>query len=300
MIPHTAACRASVPLSLALEQAPALATLGRIAIRSVLPAGLSRHNPGSFTPVSVVVPAPADRLVSCYAEWSGAGDRYIEVLPPHLFSHWALPAAARVLEQTRYNLASIVNLGMAMRINAPLPRGTPLHLTAQITSLKESRLWARVSVQVASGTAQRPDAVIATLQFLFILADGEREGTRSTMQQPQWSTAGCWSAARDDGFRFALLTGDFNPIHWSGLAGRLSPFRRTVLQGMGMLACSFECLADAGPIAEINVRFLKPVVLPSAELRVQHSAPDGAGWRALRLAGDAECTHMAGRYRRHG
>lgn len=297
MIPQSDAQELGVPLSLIFEQAPMLATLARIAVKSVLPTGVVRQNPKSFAPVRAVVSAPSERLVSCYADWSGAGNRYAAVLPPHMLSQWALPVATRLIEQTRYKLASIVNYGVSMKINGDLPRGVPLDLTACIKTLKESDAWARVSVELVSGSRCRPGAVVATLHILFILSGRKREAAHSVKVQPLWGMAGRWSAARDDGFRFALLTGDFNPIHWIGLAGRRSPFGRIVLQGMGMFARSYECLASAGPITEIDVRFLKPVPLPSAELRVQYAAQDSGGWRALRLAGADEEVHMSGRYR---
>ncbi len=286
-----------MPFSLAFEQASMLATLGRITIKSVLSTGLPRHNPDCFTPAWAVVPAPSEKLVSCYADWSGARDRYKDALPPHMFSQWALPVAIRVMEQTRYKLAGIINYGVTMRINGELPRGAPLEMTVKVKSLKESGTWARVALEITSGTPQQPEAVVATLHTLFLLSTKNRDRAHSTKLQPSWSTAGRWSAARDDGFRFALLTGDFNPIHWIGLAGRLSPFGRTVLQGMGMFARSYERLADAGPINEIDVRFLSPVPLPSAELRVQHTTQDLEGWRALRLSGEGQDVHMSGRYR---
>ncbi len=289
--------RSHVPLSLAFEQASMLGTLFRITVKSLGPTGCRSQNPESFTPMRAVVPAPSEKLVTCYAEWSGAGDRYRGVLPPHMFSKWALPIATRVIEQTRYKLADIVNYGVTMKVNGELPRGAALHVAVSITSLKESKTSARVEVELVSGTEQQPGAVVATLHILFILSENRRDRVRSVKLQPQWSTAGRWSAASDDGFRYALLTGDFNPIHWIGLAGRLSPFGRTVLQGMGLLARSYECLADAGPINEIDVRFLKPVPLPSTELCVQHTAPDMEGWRALRLAGQGEDVHMSGHYR---
>lgn len=289
--------RTRVPLSLAFEQASMLATLFRITVKSLGPTGCRSQNPESFTPMRAIVPAPSEKLVTCYAEWSGAGDRYRSVLPPHMFSKWALPVATRVIEQTRYKLADIVNYGVTMKVNGELPRGVPLRLAVRIKSLKESKTSARLEVEAVSGTDLQPDTLVTTLHILFILSDKRRDRVRSVRLQPQWSTAGRWSAARDDGFRYALLTGDFNPIHWIGLAGRLSPFGRTVLQGMGLLARSYECLVDAGPIKEIDVRFLKSVPLPSAELLVQHTAEDSEGWRALRLAGEGGDVHMSGHYR---
>ena len=64
-----------------------------------------------------------------------------------------------------------------------------------------------------------------------------------------------------------------------------------------MFARSYECLADMSPIEHIDVRFLKPVPLPSAELDIQHTAKDNEGWRSVRLVSDGERIHMAGRYR---
>lgn len=288
-----------VPVTLILEQGPMLHTLGRIFVKSVLPIGRPDENPSTFEPARITLPAPSSRLVASYAAWSGAADRYQGMLPPHLFSQWAMPAASRVLEQTRYQLASIINQGVSMRVNGPLPAGQPLQVTARMKSLEETDGRARVSVEISSGTEQQPDAVAATVHATFILSSQKKKsGGRTDEAQPQWTTVGQWRTTGDDGLRFALLTGDFNPIHWIGLAGKLSPFKRKVLHGFGMFVRSYEALAAEGAIKEIDVRFLRPVPLPSGELRVQQSPAEVDGWRALRLVGDNEQLHLAGRFRR--
>lgn len=286
-----------VPFSLVFEQVPMLVALTRAMARSILPKGWVAPPSKSFVPVSAIIAAPSDKLVSCYVNWCGGGERYADVLPPHLFSHWGLPLATRVIEQTGCELASIVNYGVTMKVKGELPRGAPLHLTASIKSFKKSETLARITVDIVTGTAHQPDAVVATLHLLCMLSIRRGDSTRSDKVQPQWSTTGRWRTVSNDGLKFALLTGDFNPIHWLGMAGRRSPFGQTVLQGMGMFARSYECLADMSSIEQIDVRFLKPVPLPSAELDVQHTAKDNEGWRSVRLVSDGKCIHMAGRYR---
>ncbi|WP_373925031.1 MaoC/PaaZ C-terminal domain-containing protein [Duganella vulcania] len=114
---------------------------------------------------------------------------------------------------------------------------------------------------------------------------------------PEWRTAGAWRAEAGDGLRFALLTGDFNPIHWCGPLARRSLFGGLVLHDFGSLARSIETLAP-GSYTELDVRFLRPVALPSGALSVQLARQaDADGWRALRLAGASDAVHLAGRLR---
>lgn len=188
----------------------------------------------------------------------------------------------------RYRLASIVNQGVTMRVNGELPAGQPLIVSARLASLEELNNRARAAVEITSGPARQPDAVVGTMHVSFILGRHEKKGGREADAPLDWRTLGQWQASDDDGFRFALLTGDFNPIHWIGLAGRLSPVKQKVLHGFGMFVRSYEVLATEGSIPEIDVRFLKPVPLPSLPLRVQDVAATASGrkhfvwseWRA--------------------
>jgi acyl dehydratase len=286
-----------VPLTLALQQAPMLRLLGRIAMSTVLPARSPERNPEVFVPAHVEIPAPSAKLVSCYTAWCGAGDRYKNMLPPHMFSQWALPVAAEIIGQSRYRIAGIINQGVTMRINGELPRGVPLLVSAKLASLEEKDGRARLSVELTNGTAQQPDAIIGTLHTTFILSKVKKDAVKKEGPEPRWSTVGTWRAAADDGLKFALLTGDFNPIHWIGIAGKLSPFGRKVLHGFGMFVRSYEVLANKNQIGEIDVRFIKPVPLPSGTLHVQQTAKENDGGRQVRLAGDKDVVHMAGRYR---
>jgi len=275
-----------------------LRAMGRMALQGALPGRLPARNPTTFLPATMTIPAPSTKLIRSYANWSGAGEGYANALPPHLFSQWALPALVQVLEQTRYRLASIINQGLTMRVNGELPAGQPLIVSARLASLEELNNRARIAVEITSGPATQPDAVVGTMHVSFILGRQDKRAGRDAEPPLDWRTLGQWQASGDDGFRFALLTGDFNPIHWIGLAGRLSPFKQKVLHGFGMFVRSFEVLAKGGAIPEIDVRFLKPVPLPSLSLRVQDADAAGSGGRPLRLVGAGGELHMAGHYRR--
>ena len=73
--------------------------------------------------------------------------------------------------------------------------------------------------------------------------------------------------ARRAGLAFALLTGDFNPVHWVGAYARAAGFATPILHGFAMMARVHEGLARAlfagasDRIRVIDVRFKRPLVL---------------------------------------
>lgn len=278
-----------------------LKTLGGIALSGVLPSRGKKENPAHFEPAQMVIPAPKAELVHAYAQWSGADpSRYTDILPPHLLSQWALPAASRVLRQSRYEIARVINQGVDMVVNGTLPLGEDILVQARLASLSEENNRARVSVEILSGTSQQPDAVVATLHVTFILGPKQHSGTREVPPEPAWETVGQWETLPRDGLNFALLTGDFNPIHWIDVAGKMSPFKAKVLHGFGMFVRTYEVLAQEGPVRSMGVRFLKPVPLPSPPVRVQQGPKEADGTQRLRLIAADDALHMAGHFVREG
>ena len=283
-----------VPLSLVRHQGPMLAAIGRIAWDAAVPLGRPATNPQGFQDEQVIIAAPPEKLVDHYAAWSGAHSGYALTLPPHMMSQWSIPLATKILRQTRYNLATIINQGVTLRINGDLPRSVPLQLRASITSVAEIEGKARVSVSLTTGTANEPTLIEAVLHSTFPLQAGPR-ARKPRPAEDDWYAIGQWQASKSDGFKFATLTGDFNPIHWVGLAGRLSPFKTTVLQGFGMLARTFEVLNSVKQVNIFDVRFLKPVTLPSAPVTVQVQHAD-TGQSRIRVVGTDARLHLAGTY----
>lgn len=296
----------SVPYGLLLHQGPMLLTGARVLAHTLLntltPAGPAGYG-GAAAPqagIQRVLAAPPQELVEQYVTWAGASGCYDGLLPPHMVSQWSLPLVGELLLRMPYRLTSVINQGVSLHVRGPLPRGTPLHVSAAVEQVVETPGRIKVVVAVVTGTAQQQALVEARLHMSFLLP-GPRapKPARDNAPEPDWITAGLWHADVRDGLRFALLTGDFNPIHWCGPLARRSVFRGMVLHGFGSLVRSYEVLARHGTRFDaIDVRFVKPVALPSSALSVQLAPQaDADGWRALRLAGSGEALHLAGRLR---
>ena len=296
----------SVPYGLLRHQGAMLAMGARVVAGTVMNAVRPRArsvSAGAIAPVSRSIAAPPRELVEAYIAWSGARGSYENELPPHMVSQWSLPLVGELLLRLPYRLLSAINQGVELRVNGPLPRNAPLQLHAHVAQIEETPGRIKVVVAVDSGTVHQPKLVQARLHMSFLRPSPRAPKTQRERQaEPQWITAGLWQADQSDGLRFALLSGDFNPIHWCGPLARRSVFRGLVLHGFGSFVRSYEVLRQQGvEFDEIDVRFLKPVPLPSALLSVQvapQEARDAEDWRALRLAGSGDVDHLAGRLRR--
>lgn len=301
----------AVPYGLLRHQGPMLLTGARVVGHTILNALVPSSRPGAapdggvasrIAPVTRVIAAPPNDLVGQYIAWAGAARCYDDRLPPHMVSQWSLPLVGELLMRMPYSLTSVINQGVGLRVNGPLPRNVPLHVTAAVEQVEQAQGRIKVVVAVTTGTAQEPSLVEARLHMSFLLPGPRAPKTKQERgPEPGWITAGLWHADVRDGLRFALLTGDFNPIHWCGPLARRSVFRGMVLHGFGSFVRSYEVLAQQGVhFDEIDVRFVKPVALPCLALSVQvapEQASDADGWRAVRLAGSGDALHLAGRLR---
>jgi acyl dehydratase len=252
-----------------------------------------------IAPVERVIAALPPALVEAYLAWTGAEGDYAGQLPPHMVSQWSLPLVGELLLRMPYKLTSVINQGVGLHVHGPLPRNIPLHLRAAVEQIEETAGRIKVVVLVTTGTAEQPVLLETRLHMSFLLP-GPRPAkpAREQAARPRWTSIGRWQASARDGLHFALLTGDFNPIHWCGPLARRSVFRGLVLHGFGSFVRSYELLRRQGVrFSEIDVRFVKPVPLPCSTLSVQIADAAADGWRAIRLAGADDTIHLAGNLR---
>lgn len=291
----------NVPVTLLREQTPMLKTLGTILVNSAIPGRTPSENPASFDKVSMQIAAPSDELVEAYIAWSGApADRYKGVLPPHMFSQWALPVASVQLQQTRYKLSGIVNQGCDVKINSLLPAGQAVNVECDLVDITEANNRVRIHQRLIAKAADGSDAIEIDFFTAFVLGRGKKKAKPTPEKAPEFETVGTWDTGANDGLEFGILTGDLNPIHWITAAGKLSPFKAKVLHGFGMFVRSYEALRNGSneDIAEIGVRFIKPVPLPSSGLRVCRTVDtDAEGSRSLELRDSSGRTLMVGSYK---
>lgn len=291
-----------------LQQGPVLAALGRTALTALKqrfgPPGRGAAPAVPGPDLTETVPArPAD-LVRDYVRLCG-GDpgAYRGTLPPHLFPQWGFPLMSRTLVDLPYPLARVLNGGCRLEINAPLPAGQPLQLSARLDGIDDNGRRAVIKQRLVTSTAAAPEALVAWVYAIVPLTggDGAAKGGKVKRERPRVPQdareLAYWHIPKRAGLDFALTTGDFNPVHWIAPYARAAGFRSTILHGFATLGRAVEGLnrglwaGDPSPLETLDVQFTRPVVLPA---RVGLYT-DGAGGVFI---GDAPGgpAYMVGRY----
>lgn len=267
-----------------LQQGPMLATLGKTAAwafaQRIRP---KRPNTPPVTPSPEVrrsfAPPPSELLDAYVLHLGGDPKAYRGVVPPHFFPHWAIPVAAETIAGTSYPILRIVNAGCRMQVNAPLPRGERLEVSAQLTDVDDDGTRALLTQRVVTGTASQPEALITEIHTLVPLVKDKaaRSPAGSEPGVPRKEKPRVPEGAReiafghiqaDAGLSFAKLTGDFNPIHWIRPYAKAAGFRSVILHGFATFARTVEALnrgvfgGDIHKLRLLEARFTRPLVLP--------------------------------------
>ncbi|HTM19126.1 MAG TPA: MaoC/PaaZ C-terminal domain-containing protein [Kofleriaceae bacterium] len=265
-----------------LRQGPVVRSLGGTAMTALLqrvrrlpprPAALPAPA------IDTVVPPPSAELVRDYLRNVG-GDpaAYRGVLPPHLFPHWGFPLAARTLRDLPYPLLRVLNGGCRLEVRAPLPAGEPLHVSARLESIDDDGRRVVLCQRVTTGPASDPESLIAHL-YAIVPLEKKSGATRAPARVPPTARElAYWTLPADAGLAFAMLTGDFNPVHWIHRYARASGFRGVILHGFATMARAIEGLhraraAAPGQLRTFDCRFTRPLILP-ARVGLYTAAPD--------------------------
>lgn len=190
-------------------------------------------------------------------------------------------------------LLGLVHLANDIELLRPLPADAQLALSCR---LETGRSKARGD-EFQLVTEARHDDVPAWRETMRFLVPAPRKDRARQPEKPDLPpVAETWEVPADTGRRYARVSGDWNPIHLAGFAARPFGFPRAIAHGMWSLG---RCLggletAPPGPGARLEVRFLKPLLLPGrVQLRV--GAVDEKGARAYWLTSAAEGTpHLKG------
>jgi acyl dehydratase len=257
-----------------LQQGPVVAALGRSALMA-LAQQLDRERepsaPPTPGPVITELVAPRPRgLVNDLVRWSGGEPRaYRGVVPPYLFPQWGFPLQSRTLDGISYPLTRILNAGCRMTVHAPIPADETLQISAQLTSVDDDGRRAILHQRLVTGTASVREALTCEFQALVPLersAGKKRERPRVPRDVKELAF---WRLGPRAGLEFALLTGDFNPVHWIGPYARAAGFRSTILHGFATMARTIEGLnrtlwaGDVDRLKVLDVRFVRPLILPA-------------------------------------
>ena len=259
-----------------LRQGPVLRSLASTVLRSVRAgrsSGVAPEIPGPE--LRRTVPARNPSLVRAYLRQSGAdASWYRGQLPPHLFPQWGFPILSACLAGMPYDLTRLLNAGCRMELRAPLPADQPLQLRAQLMELDDDGRRVIFKQRLQTGTAKEPEALVCHITAILPLPREKRSGKGSARKEKPRVP----EAAREltqlrlgprAGRDFALLTGDVNPIHWLAPYARMAGFKTIILHGYALQARVLEGLnhqlfsGDMGRLASLEVRFLRPLLLPA-------------------------------------
>lgn len=289
-----------------LQQGTNIAALSRVAVSAM-------SGPGTTVPtlpspdLTATVKPPSPKLVADFVRWSGGDPKaWRGQIPPHLFPQWGFPLLGKTLDGIPWPIAKVLNQGCRITINGPLPAGEPLQVTARLDSIVEEERKIRLNQVITTGPASQPDALVADVYAVVPLPpkkDAPRGPRRERPTVPmEYREIGSFRAGKRAGWEFALLTGDFNPVHWLGFYARMAGFRNVILHGFATMAKATECVVktrlsgDTSKLQSVDVRFVSPLVLPGkARIFIGQDAFDDAHGLAVgsALGGPAA---MLGRY----
>ena len=193
--------------------------------------------------------------------------------------------------------AKVLNQGCEIRQKGVLPTGQPLRVSCHLVGVREEEARVRIHQRLTTGTEAMPDLLVCDLFGVVVTGKGSGSSRKKAPEEQPWQPVGGWTASAMEGLSFAMLTGDFNPIHWVAPYARRFGFKNTILHGFASLSRSYESLLQHAPepldfIPRISVRFIRPLVLPNQlEVQVQLGTPN-----RVRLVDQAGAVCMAGDY----
>jgi len=247
-------------------------TLARTAVSAI------GHNGSKGGDVPKPVPGPIleqvlhprnPQLVSDYIRHvGGQSSWYKGILPPHFFPQWGFPILAGALEGLPYNMSRVLNGGCRIEVLHPLPVDKPLKLKAQLVEVDDNGSRVVFKQKLVTGTAEEPESLVSYVNAILPLkrSDGPKKEKPRVPEAAREIDA--WKLHKRSGLDFALLTGDFNPVHWIPGYARMSGFPNTILHGFATMARSIESLnrsvwlGRSQRLTTFESRFVKPLVFP--------------------------------------
>lgn len=246
-----------------------LATLGGIALGSMRARPSERPAVPGPEHSATVAPLPRS-LRDDFVTWcDGDPEAWQDEVPPWLFPQWGLPLLAKTLTDIPWPLARVVNQGCRIEWNGPVPTGVPLTVSAQLMDVQVTERRARMHQRLTTGPVGQPDALVAHVFAVVPLSKGTGARREPPMVPSAHQRVAGLRAESRDGWRFCVLTGDFNPIHWLGPYAKLAGFGGVILHGFGTMARAGQALLDGWvdgdkrALRSLDVRFVRPLRLPA-------------------------------------
>lgn len=223
-------------------------------------------------------------------------------LPSVLVHTQVFGAAMELMADAEFPLPlpGMVHLTNTVLHHRPVPAETALRVTARAVGLVPHHAGTAVDVAV---TVESPDGDDGGQALLWegvsrYLAKGVHltglRPERPAREEfaPPVPTAQ-WSLGAGAGRRYADVSGDWNPIHLTGVTARLFGMKGAIAHGMLLAARMLEGREPAGGGFRWHVEFEAPVVLPGT-VAVRYEADPEAGTRVTGWDGRRGRRHFTG------
>lgn len=207
-------------------------------------------------------------------------DGHLPVFYPHIL---ASPIHLDMISRPEFPLSptGAVHARNHLIQHAPMPVDQPFDVTCELatTRVLKQGLEFEITTTLSAGEKRYWESISANLirgkHF------GDPEAPSDLAEVPPVPEEGfethTWEVPRRMGWRYARITGDFNPIHISRILAKFMGFRRDLIHGMWSAA---RCGAHLPPLPEqfplqLDVLFKGPVYMEStSSLRLHAGAQD--------------------------
>lgn len=159
-------------------------------------------------------------------------------------------------------MIGLVHLANQIELVLPLPIDARLAFDCRLESGRSKARGDEFSLV----TEALWDGRLAWRETMSFLAPAQRKERRARAESFELPAVACsWPVAADTGRRYARVSGDWNPIHLAALLARPFGFPAAIAHGMWTVARCLGRLSSgsAGPGARLDVRFMKPLLLPN-------------------------------------
>lgn len=181
-------------------------------------------------------------------------------------------------------LMGLVHLSNQVEHRSPIAQDQPLRLRAHAENLRPHRKGTQVDIVTevfeaqASGAADEAPLWRGVSTYLsrgvFLAGKpGGSEGSRSGAGFTPPSKTAMWTLGADEGRRYAAVSGDYNPIHLSGLSAKALGMPKAIVHGMYTAARVLEGREPDAAGHSWSISFEAPVTLPG-KVAVAVEKPD--------------------------
>jgi acyl dehydratase len=219
-------------------------------------------------------------------------DHLLPATYPHILA-FALQMQLLTDKRFPFPLLGLVHLENHIRVLRPLAGLGPFTMSVQLQDLQPHAKGVTFSLQCQLhdqlGLLWEGDSRYLCRSVQLEQQPSEHPTTEALPQ----TTLADWQAPANIGRRYALIAGDYNPIHMFAVTAKLFGFPCAIAHGLWNKGRALVALQDHLPKSgyEVSVRFQKPVLLPC---HVQLQASETAETGQFSLLGDKGQCHFSG------